>query len=212
MSLSFNLSASTLSEDQPQEGLCIIMKNWKDLVTDDKELTIIKGGIVNYDKDLAEISQKLAGKQDVPTFQNFLKGYQEIGVTGEINLEDAIKAYRGTQVKVDENSSVEILAKAYVGATVFRCNLEGADERFDGVIAMMMLTQVSNALGSVNGWAESMLAEVKAGKKSKGDLINAVKLRESEAETTIHRLQTKKKLINELRARRLFLELLNSKL
>lgn len=212
MCLPLNASSSSLSDDQPKDGLCIMMKSSKDMVTDDKELKIIRDGIVGYDQDIAKTSQKLSGRQDVPTFENFLKGYQEIEVTGETNLEDAIKTYRGTLVKVDENSTLEILAKAYVDATVFRCKLEEADDRFDRFVSMMVAISVQNTLSTVNAWAETMLTEVKTGKKSKKDLIEVVNLRESEAEQTIQRLQEKKKLINEVRAKRLFLELLTSKL
>lgn len=212
MSLSFNLSASSLSEDHNQKGMSIMMKSSKDIVTDDKELTIIKGGIVNYDKDLAEISQKLAGKQDVPTFENFLKGYKNIEVTGKTDLEDAVKKYRNTHPKVDENSSVADLVQAYKDAIIFHYTLEGADDRSDEFLSMMISIRVSNVLGAVDSIAGTMFNDMTHGKKSKLDGLKEVRDMESSAEKTIQRLQTKKKLINELRSRRLFLELLNSKL
>lgn len=161
---------------------------------------------------MGEISQKLSGKQDVPTFENFLKGYQEVGVTGNINLEDAIKEYRNTHPTVDENSSMENLVQAYKDATIFQHKLESADERVDEVVSRMMRIPARYVLDDVNRRAGTMFNYMANGKKSKFDVLKEVRAMESETEKTIQRLQTKKKLINDLRSRRLFLELLDSKL
>ena len=179
-----------------------------------EELESIKLGIANYDEAIDGLTEELYGKLDcIGAWEQFLKNYEEVSITGVIDLHKVITTYSAEHPQVNEDSSPQDLIRAYVHSTTTLHLLKSGEN--SGIIdsEMMLLDCYLEPISSkTDEWEKDLLMSYKDQKITGLDILSKVREAEGTLESTVTRLMTKRKLLNELRARRLFIAELKKKL